>query len=675
MKFKIRLRPKFVVLISVIIGIVMISSAFFEMNQSRKEIYGVLNEQASSLIKTISLSSINTLNSSYEIENLISERLLDNAVMIKHLDSLNLLTRKKLIKIGNENNLYRINIFDNNGNRVLTNRVPEPGHTAPEGNVNRFEELRPILTGKTNMLIIGLHEARYSEGQRYAVAVSRAGRRGAIVINMDAKDFLTFRKKIGIGKIIGDIGNKSGIEYIVLQDSLGILAASAGISSINAISDDGFLLCALHSDSVYMRKFNFDGREVYEAVNRLKIDNDIIGLYRIGISLDEVRSAESRMHNRMILTTFILAAIAVIVLSIVFTSQNLKSVSKEYGKFKTFAASVLQNMAEAVIVTGNDFNIILFNNSAEKLFEIPAEKIIGKNLADLNDIRPDILIPRIISTDKRTFGLSINTYIKSKEKHLYIYISKNISSVDENENYTLVLNDYTERKKLEEQAERNGKLAAMGELASGVAHEIRNPINSIGMIAQRLIREFNPEEDKEEYKNITHLLKDEVSRVNKIISQFLNYARPLDLRRTATDPSEYFDAIYRLFLLQTREKGITLSITNNIKNDIYIDRELMKQALSNIVQNAVDAVHPGGSISIELHGEDNLIKIEIIDSGCGISQENIKKIFDLYFTTKKDGNGLGLSIAHKIIEQHNGSIEIESKINEGSKFIIKLPKV
>ena len=218
-------------------------------------------------------------------------------------------------------------------------------------------------------------------------------------------------------------------------------------------------------------------------------------------------------------------------------------------------------------------------------------------------------------------------------------------------------------------------MAAMGELASGVAHEIRNPINSIGMIAQRLIREFNPEKDKEEYNNITRLLKDEVVRVNKIITQFLNYARPLDLNRTNTDPSEYFDAIYQLFSLQTREKGITLSISNNIKNNIYIDKELMKQALTNIVQNAVDAVHSGGRISIELSEDENLIKMEISDDGCGISQENIKKIFDLYYTTKKDGNGLGLSIAYKIIEQHNGSIEIESKINEGSKFIIKLPKV
>ena len=675
MKYKIKLQPKFVVIISVIIGIIMVASAFFELNQSRKEIYGVLNEQATSLIKTISLSSINTLKSSYEIENLISERLLDNAVMIKYLDSLNLLTRKELIKIGKENNLFRINIFDNKGNRVLTNRVPEEGHLAPEGNVNRFEELSPILTGKTNRLVIGLREARYSEGQRFAVAVSRAGRRGAIVINLDAKDFLTFRKKIGIGKIIGDIGNKSGIEYIVLQDSLGILAASSGIRSINSISDDEFLLHALKTDSVFMRKFDFDGRVVYEAVNRLMIDGDIIGLYRIGISLDEVRSAESRMHNRIILTTFILAAIAVIVLSIVFTSQNLKSVSKEYLKFKTFTGSVLQNMAEAVIVTGNDFNIILFNNSAEKLFQIPTEKVIGTNLVNLKDLHPDKIIPQIISSDKRTFGFSIKTDIKDKEKYLFIYISKNFNSLNENENYTLVLNDYTERKKLEEQAERNGKLAAMGELASGVAHEIRNPINSIGMIAQRLIREFNPEKDKEEYNNITRLLKDEVVRVNKIITQFLNYARPLDLNRTNTDPSEYFDAIYQLFSLQTREKGITLSISNNIKNNIYIDKELMKQALTNIVQNAVDAVHSGGRISIELSEDENLIKMEISDDGCGISQENIKKIFDLYYTTKKDGNGLGLSIAYKIIEQHNGSIEIESKINEGSKFIIKLPKV
>ena len=115
--------------------------------------------------------------------------------MVKKLDSLNSLNRDELIKLGNENNLYRINIFDSRGNRVLTNRIPEPGHLHGEEKVNRYTELSAILNNETDELIIGLKTAEFTDEERFAVAIARSNNRGAIVINMDAKDFLEFRKK------------------------------------------------------------------------------------------------------------------------------------------------------------------------------------------------------------------------------------------------------------------------------------------------------------------------------------------------------------------------------------------------------------------------------------------------------------------------------------------------
>ena len=651
----------------------MITSAFFELNESRKEIYRVLKEQASSLIETISLSSTNTLNSSYEIEGLIAYRLLDNARMIRSLDSLNLLTKHRLIQIGKENNLYRINIFDKNGNRVLTNRIPEEGHVHSEENVNRYEELKPILTGETNQLILGLRNAHYTEGQRYAVAAARSGKRGAIVINLDAQEFLQFRKKIGIGKIIKDIGNNSGIEYIVLQDSLGILAASTNVKSMNSIEDDNFLTTAEKSDSVFMRKFDFENHDVFEAVKRLKIGDDITGVYRIGISLDEIRNVEARMYNRIILITLLLAAISVIVLSIIFTSQNLKMVSLEYAKFKTFASSVLQNMAEAVIVIDNNFKITFFNNSSEVLFGAERNNVINKNITEVQNGELKFIADNIKKMTGHTTDIQKTITIRTREKHLQINIAKNITSLNEVENYTVVLSDITEKKKLEEQAERNEKLSAMGELASGVAHEIRNPINAIGMIAQRLNKEFIPGNDKEEYLNITKLLKDEVTRINKIITQFLSYAKPIELSPVRIISKKYFEEIYRLFADQAKEKGIELKLSYKSSNELYIDPELMKQALMNIIQNAIDASGVSGKVEIIVSSENNFSIIEISDIGSGISEDKLKKIFDLYYTTKKDGNGLGLSIAQKIIDQHSGIIEVESKTGQGTKFKIKLP--
>jgi len=671
MKNKFKFEPKTVIIISAIIGLVMITSAYYEFSESKKEIYSVLSEQSSSLIQIIALSSINTLNSSREIEILIAERLLNNAMLIKRLDSLNVLTRPQLISIGNENDLFRINIFDKNGNRILSNFTSNSIHQ--NENVNRFEELQPILSGKTDKLIIGLKDAFHAKGERFSVAVARAFNRGAIVINLNAKDFLNFRKKIGIGKIIRDIGNNRGIEYIALQDTDGIISASSSVTSLSAIYSDEFLRNALNSDSIFMRTTKFNGKNVFEVIKRLMVDNQFIGLYRIGLSLKEVKSVEIKMYGRIILVSILLAIISVIILSIIFTSQNLRTVSREFNKFKTFAGTILHNMGEAVIVVNKNYEITLFNKAAEELFETKSSEVINNSLNQILAGRLKFIYNEIISINFFSKETQKTIEINEKEKHLSFNITKTLSQSNEIENYTIVINDLTNQKNIEEQSKRQEKLSAMGELASGVAHEIRNPINAIGMIAQRLLKEFSPKNDEDEYYSITSVLKDEVARINNIISQFLNYAKPVEIQKRKIDSKKYFNYIFQLFVDQTKSKKITLKKPSEESFEINIDPELLKQALMNIIQNAIDATYKEGFVSIKYFCENNFFFIIIEDNGIGISEEQKKKIFDLYFTTKKDGNGLGLSIAQKIISQHNGLIEVESKINFGTKFIIKLP--
>ncbi len=671
---KFRLRPSVVIAISLIIGVVMIASAYFELRQSKDEIFHLLTEQASSLIKTISQSSINTLNSSYEIEELIAERLLDNARLIKRLDSLNILTQKKLIGISRENRLFRINIFDKKGNRILSNRIPTKEHFHPEGIVNRYDEIEPILSGKTDEMIIGLKNSQYSGEQRYASAVSRSGRKGAIVINLDAKEFLEFRKKIGIGKIIQEMGDNAGIEFIALQDSEGILAASKNVDSLSSIKNDIFLENCLENDSIYTRISNFKGTEVFEVAKKLADNNDVIGVYRIGISLDEVRSVESRMYRRIIIISLILAAISIIVLSILFTSQNLKLVSNEYKNFKSLAGSVLQNMGESVIVLNNKFIIILFNEFSEQLFDEKSVDVIGKEITGIKNANLNFIKEEIEDLNSNNFYIEKDVEINGKDKIISINITKNLNDKNEVDNYSIVITDLTQTKNLEEQAKRQEKFSAMGELASGVAHEIRNPINSIGMIAQRLRREFEPKEDVNEYGSIIKVLKDEVDRINKIISQFLNYARPIELQKKKVNVKEFIEAIYLLFSEQAKVKNINFEIMNNEKIEAVFDPELIKQSMINLVQNAFDAAGAGGNVAIKNSLTDSNLLLKVADNGAGIPDENKKKIFDLYFTTKKEGNGLGLSISQKIITEHDGYIKTENNFPTGTIFTIILPQ-
>ena len=671
MRLRFKLSPKAIISITLLIAAVMLVSSYIELNQSKKEIFQLLYEHSSTLLESVIQSSKNTLNSSYEIEDLIADRLLDNARMIKRLDAEKTLSKNELIRIANENNLYRINIFDSKGNRILSNRIPEPGHIHGEETINRFEELTPILNNEVDELIIGLKTAEFAEEERFAVAVARSNNKGAIVVNMDVQEFLEFRKKIGIGIILQQMSKHHGIEYIILQDSIGVIAASEKIDTVEAINDSDFLIPALSSDSVFSRTTNHIGHEVYEVTKRFSLDDEIIGIYRLGVSLEDIRNVEDRMLRRLIIISLILAAISIIVLSIIFTTQNLKSVSNEYEKFKTLTSSVLENMSEAVIVLDKENNITLFNKSAEELFKVNSDDVLNYKINSVAEGSLSFLENNASSDITPAFEKEIKLFGESK--HLSFSISQ-LDDPDTNQiKFTVVIKDLTDTKRLEDESKKNEKLSAMGELASGVAHEIRNPINAIGMIAQRLNKEFIPTSSQTEYKDITQLLRSEVNRVNKIITQFLNYAKPIEINLKPVELKPYFEEVYHLFEDQAKQKAIKFILQKDDSINIKFDSDLIKQTLLNIIQNAFDAVNDGGEVILQYYKSKKDFIIQISDNGIGISPEQQKKIFDLYFTTKKDGNGLGLSISQKIISQHNGSISVSSIVNNGTTIKIILP--
>jgi PAS domain S-box-containing protein len=673
MDFLNKLQPKIIIAVALIVGALMIVSALIELQQSKDEILHLLNEQSSSLIETINQSSINALNSSLEIEYLIAERLLNNARLIRKLDSLNSLTHQKLVNIGRENSLFRINIFNKDGTRILSNRIPEQDHLHGEENINRYEELKPILANGFDEFIIGLKEAEFSDGQRFAVSVARSNKRGAIVINLDAKEFLEFRKRIGLGKIIRDISENREIKYIVLQDSIGILAAGSAVDTVNAIESDPFLIKAINTDAVHSRTYLYKNQEIFETVKRLVYEGEVIGIFRIGLPLDEVRAVEDRMVRRMIIISLVLAAIGIVILSIIFTTQNLRSVSNEFKKFKTFTSTVLENMGDAVIVVDEKFKVTLFNKSSQNLFNRNEEEVLKQNLSGLSEDISKYLMDYCKNNNKNCADVQIETLLDNYRKYLLLNFTKN-KDEEGQDNYIVVINDVTEARKLEEESKRKEKLSAMGELASGVAHEIRNPINAIGMIAQRLDKEFKVQNDSEEYHNITSLLRNEVTRINKIISQFLGYAKPFDIHLKKINSKEYFDDIYRLFIDQAKQKQVELIKLSNQSFEMMVDPELIKQSLMNLIQNAIDAVVKKGKVEINYFKEGNNLLIEISDNGKGIPDDMREKIFDLYFTTKPEGTGLGLSIVQKIIMEHKGTIEVTSDLNKFTKFKIEIPQ-
>lgn len=664
------LKPKYAIIISVFIALLMIVSSVIEYSGNRNEIYRLIGENAVSLIKTVSLSSENTIISDREIEALLSQHLLGVGRNAARIDSISGLNDELIKAIAEENNVYRINVFDRDGNKEYSSGE-DSSHITGKPKYSPKEFIKPILEGREDEIIIGLKESRFAEGTRFAVAVRRPlNRGGAIVVNLDAESFLEFRKKTGFGKMIHDIGDKEEVEYVILQTPDEIIAANEVIKETNTENDDAFLKQVFADTSIQTREYEYDGMRIFEVAKRFQIEDEIIGIFRIGLHTEEIDSLNSRLIRRTVIMSIIIIVISITVILIIISGQNYRLISGEYKKIQTFTGAILNNMSLTVISTDENSTIKIFNKAGEFLTGLKAKDIISKKADEIfkGEIK-DILVNRKELSDAEI----IQTEQGSTKKILLVNGYNNYDSEGNLFAYTMVMRDITDIKKLEEQTRQNEKLVAMGELASAVAHEVRNPLNTINMISQR----FDSESvrlgiSNDDLMTMNKILRSESERVNKIIQQFLIFARPAKLNITETDSVSFLNDIKNLFRIEIKEKKIDFEVEIQTEKKIKIDTDQFKQVLMNLLINASDAVGSEGKIKLSFSSRNGKNIFEVWDNGPGISEEIKKKIFDLYYTTKTKGTGLGLSIVRQIVNLHGGTITAESEINKGTKFTIEL---
>ncbi len=328
-----------------------------------------------------------------------------------------------------------------------------------------------------------------------------------------------------------------------------------------------------------------------------------------------------------------------------------------YSDLRDSRRQLLQENFSQVNIAGEIFievNEFIAHNG------IPADLQVGFSTAQISELRRSVINQILVRSGFFTIALvAIFIFLINRQNTLLLRAEK--SKIEQ---------DVIRLEQINRQQE---KQAAVGTLAAGLAHEIRNPLNAIGILAQRLKRQSGSSHQDDEIAEMSATMVAEIKRLNQILEDFLSYSRPTPLKFSQFDLQEIFSRLELLFDEQARKKRVELVFPDKGDFTIKGDPEYLKQALANIVRNGLEATPTGGRVTITADTIKTELHLTITDTGHGIPDEEIARIFDLFYTTREEGNGIGLAVTHKIISDHNGTIEVTSEPGKGTSFHIILP--
>ena len=353
---------------------------------------------------------------------------------------------------------------------------------------------------------------------------------------------------------------------------------------------------------------------------------------------------------------------------------------------KIYNDILLDNLVSGVIAANTDGIIGVFNREAQRIARLPVKSVLNQPM----NVLPAPLARALELTFERELGLRDQemTIHHGPGDETHVRLGSSIFRGHEGKviGALLVFNDLTTIKKLELQVRRTDRLASLGTLAAGMAHEIKNPLVTIKTFTQLLPERY---EDADFRDTFSSLIGQEVKRIDSIVNQLLRFSRPAKPNLSPMHLHEVLENNLNLVSEQARQKGITLVRSFTASQDlIHADADQLSQAFINLFLNAIEAMSGGGHLAVsteivradffspnlwrERAGEER-IRVTIRDTGEGIQPEHVARIFDPFFTTKNHGTGLGLSVAHGIIQEHNGVIDVESELAKGTTFTVIFP--
>jgi signal transduction histidine kinase len=355
--------------------------------------------------------------------------------------------------------------------------------------------------------------------------------------------------------------------------------------------------------------------------------------------------------------------------------RRMRNVEEVFSALKENLDQIMTNLQDGILLYTHDARAVLVSDSVERFLGISRAEILGAKLHEVFsrntrlgrlvresfDARMALVQEEITTETGRHVEISLDFIHDDRA----VYPQETLGAL-------LTLHDVESVREIESDLELSRRLAAIGRLTAGVGHEVKNPINAI-VVHLELMRNKLGDSD---HKAMRHLevIESEIQRLDRVVQTLVDFSRPVELQLKEQDLRRVVSAVLMLASAELETRDV------HVQSDLpehpvlaKVDSDLLKQALLNVVLNGAQAMAEGGKLEVRLAEDGRMALLSIHDQGAGIPPDVRDKIFDLYFTTKKDGSGIGLAMTYRIVELHNGSIEVESDATHGTTFILRFP--
>jgi two-component system sensor histidine kinase HydH len=392
----------------------------------------------------------------------------------------------------------------------------------------------------------------------------------------------------------------------------------------------------------------------------------------IAVALDIRPYQEAMEHDlrHSVMMAALLALVALGGMVSLFWLQRSRLSSRLLQDARAFATEVVTSLPVGLLTTDPQGRVNLVNAAAAGILGKNPDRLEGTPLAG-EDSADWEAIERRVTEGEVILEKEMDLHLPGgKEQPVSVSASRIVNEEGGFLGNLFILRSLGEVRELQERLRRSERLSSLGNLAAGVAHEVRNPLSSIRGFASYLAGKLRDSPDQE----AARVMVQEVDRLNRVVSQLLEFARPDDVHRTVSDLNAVVDHALRLASSDAAAKGIEVRFVPNPRLPrILLDPDRMAQALLNLVLNAIQAMDTGGVLTVAAGRAEGGVSVLVNDTGPGMTREVAAQVFNPYFTTKPSGTGLGLAIVHNIVENHHGAVSVESRPGRGTTFTVFLP--